>query len=90
MGCSDRFIVRTGDRTGKSTNFDPDELEEEELEEEEDELISTSIGQATLRLGAELVISDRSEEEEDIKEVKRNFLVKKGGRMLGGSKGCVN
>ena len=52
---------------GEGMNSDPDELEEEEEEDEEEELISTSMGRATQRLGAELVTSERSEEEEDIK-----------------------
>ena len=48
----------------------------DELEGVVEELISMNIGRATLRLGAELVISDLSEEE-DIKERKRNLLVNK-------------
>ena len=45
-----------------------DELEEEELEEEE--IISIGAGRTTLRLGAELVMSE-CVEEEDIKGKRR-------------------
>ena len=57
---------------------DSDELGDDELEGEiEEEIISTGTGQAILRLGAELVMSDYSEE--DLKEEAGNLLVKKEG-----------
>ena len=77
-GWSGLLIVRSGDRTAEGIYSDSDELKEDELEEEVEEVISTSIGRATLSLGAELVILDRSEEE-DIKGRIGNLLVENEG-----------
>ena len=56
---------------------DSDELEEDELDEEVEELISTSIGRATLPLGAKLVMLDHSKEE-DIKGSRKAHTGGKG------------
>ena len=61
---------------------DSDELGDEELEEEgEEEIISMGIGRVTLRLGAELVISE-CVEEEDIK-VREDLLANRKGKLKG-------
>ena len=61
-------MSKDGECTGEGRYSDPDELEEEKLGEEE--IISIGVGWATLRLGAELVMSE-CVDDEDIKGRRR-------------------